>query len=141
MTASTEIELTLKQEKALAALLSEDTISGAANVAGVAEVTLFRWLQLPEFRKHFRQMRRQLVEAALAQLQRDCTRAVRVLREVAEDGAAPATARGAASRAIIDHAIAAVEVMDLQKRVERLEELLAEQVPPEKRGRAGKRWQ
>ena len=117
--------LTPKQDKALTALLSADTVKDAAKAAGVNEATLWRWLQAPLFQQHYRSLRRQLVEAAVAQLQRDCTTAVRVLRQIAEDIQAPASARVTAARAIIDQSVAAVELMDIQERVERLEALLA----------------
>jgi len=68
--------------------------------------------------------RRQLVETAIAQLQSDCTIAVRVLREVAEDREAPASSRVAAAKTIIEQSIGAIELMDLQDRVEMLEKML-----------------
>ena len=121
--------LTPKQEKALVALLDCGEMQAAARRAGVADVTLWRWLQLPLFQARYRAARRQLVEAALAQLQQDCTAAARVLRAVAEDAEAPASARVSAAKAIIEQSVAAVELLDLQERVERLEQAAAAQQP------------
>ncbi len=96
---------------------------------------MWRWLQLPTFQTRYRAARRQVVETAIAQLQADCSIAVRVLREVAEDGEAPASSRVAAAKTILDQSVSAIELMDLQERIERLEELLPEQ----EKGK-GKRW-
>jgi len=121
---ATEEKLTPKQERALVALLDCGETKRAAFVAGVGEVTLWRWLQLPAFQSRYRAARRQLVETAIAQLQSDCTIAVRVLREVAEDREAPASSRVAAAKTIIEQSIGAIELMDLQERVEMLEKML-----------------
>ncbi len=119
-----EENLTPKQERALVALLDCGETKRAAEVAGVGEVTLWRWLQLPAFQSRYRRARRQLVETAIAQLQSDCTIAVRVLREVAEDKQAPASSRVAAAKTILEQSIGAIELMDLQERVEMLEKML-----------------
>jgi hypothetical protein len=128
-------KLSAKQERALLALLDCGETKKAAGIAGVAEVTLWRWLQLPGFQTRYRAARRQLVETAIAQLQSDCTIAVRVLREVAEDTEAPASSRVAAAKTILEQSVSAIELMDLQERIERLEDLMPEQ----EKGKA-KRW-
>ncbi len=114
-------KLTAKQEAALLALLAHGTIEAAYGAAGVSKATMWRFLQLPAFQTRYRAARRQLVETAIAQLQSDCTIAARVLREVAEDKAAPASSRVAAAKAILDMSVNAVELTDLQERVEKLE--------------------
>ncbi len=119
-----EQKLNAKQERALVALLDCGEIKEAAETAGITKVTLWRWLQSPEFQSRYRAARRQLVETAIAQLQSDCTIAVRVLREVAEDKQAPASSRVAAAKTIIEQSIGAIELMDLQERVEMLEKML-----------------
>lgn len=117
-------KLTPKQERALVALLDCGEIKKAASVAEVGEVTLWRWLQAPDFQSRYRAARRQLVETAIAQLQSDCTVAARVLREAAEDRQAPASSRVAAARAILEQSTGGIELMDLQERVEMLEKML-----------------
>ena len=121
-----EEKLSPKQEKALVALLDCGEIQQAAARAEVSDVTLWRWLQQAEFQRRYREARRQLVETAVAQLQGDCTTAARVLREVAEDTAAPASARVAAAKAILEQSIAAVQLTDLQAEVEEIKQVLAE---------------
>jgi len=72
-------KLTRKQEGAIAALLAEPTHAAASVVAGVAESTLHRWLQLPDFLRAYRQARRRVVEHAVGRLQRVTNRAVDAL--------------------------------------------------------------
>ncbi len=122
-----EEKLTPKQERALVALLNCGETKRAAELSGVNESTLWRWLQLSDFQSRYRAARRQLVETAIAQLQSDCTIAVRVLREVAEDKEAPASSRVAAAKTILEQSIGAIELMDLQERVEMLEKTLPQQ--------------
>ena len=129
-----EEKLTPKQDRALVALLAREKIKAAAEESGVGEVTLWRWLQEPGFQSAYRSRRRQMVESAVAQLQADCTVAVRVLREVAEDAQAPASARVSAAKTILEQSISGVQLTDLQAEVEELKATLNELL--EKRRRA-----
>ena len=43
-----------KQEILIAALLTETNHGAAATKAGVAEMTMYRWMRLPSFRKAYR---------------------------------------------------------------------------------------
>ena len=106
---------------AIVALIAQPTITSAASVAGVADVTLWRWLQRPDFVRAYRDARRQVVEQALGEVQAATSDAVRTLREVMTDAAAPPSSRVAAARAVLDTALRAVELMDLETRVADLE--------------------
>lgn len=69
-----------RREHAIAALLSCDTIAGAAKACGVAPVTLWRWLQDPSFEAQYRAARKQVVERAVSDLQLATAEAVMTLR-------------------------------------------------------------
>lgn len=60
--------LTPKQRKALAAVLSEPTLAKAAESAGIAEVTLFRWLRDPIFRTALREAEDAVIDNAMHRL-------------------------------------------------------------------------
>lgn len=60
--------LTSKQRKALAAVLSEPTIAKAAQSAGLAEVTLFRWLREAEFRAALKEAEDEVIDTAVRRL-------------------------------------------------------------------------
>lgn len=115
--------LNAKQEKALLALLSCGEVKQAAKDSKVGEATLWRWLQEPLFQTQYRAARRQLVEVALLQLQSDGTKAAKVLREIAEDKTAPASARVSAAKTILEQSIKGVEQLDVLERIEALEQL------------------
>jgi hypothetical protein len=66
------------------------------------------------------------VETAIGQLQKHATTAARVLVNIAVDKDAPASSRVAAAKTILDQSVSAIELMDLQERIERLEDLLPE---------------
>ena len=72
-------KLARKQEAAIAALLSQRTVEDAARVAGIGTRTLFRWLELSEFREAYLQARRQAFGQATARLQQATGAAVSVL--------------------------------------------------------------
>ena len=117
-------KLTRKQEKLIAALITEESIKEAAAKAGVAEVTVYRWLKVNEFQNAYRQAKTETVRQAIAQLQKNSGVAVRVLREIAQDTDAPASSRVSAARTILETSVKAVELDDLAARVETLEALI-----------------
>jgi DNA-binding MurR/RpiR family transcriptional regulator len=110
-----------KKEAAIAALLAEPTIESAAKAAGVSGATLWRWMQEPGFDAEYRRARRASLGQAISQLQAASSAAVKALRAVAEDGAAPPAARVSAARAVLEIGIRAIEVEDLEARISQLE--------------------
>ncbi len=66
-----------KAEKVLTALLHHGAVRSAAKEAGVSEATVFRYLQDAEFQRRYRQARADVVDAAIALMQRLCSNAVR----------------------------------------------------------------
>jgi hypothetical protein len=117
-------KLTRKQDQAIGALLTEQTITAAAEQAGVGEATLRRWLKLPEFIAAYREARRESMEKATAQLQASgwaaATTLVRLL------GADSESVRLRAAMAILDQANKGLEMLDHEERLAALEELAAE---------------
>jgi hypothetical protein len=112
-----------KQEAAIAALLSQRTIEDAARVAGVGTRTLFRWLEVPEFREAYLQARRQTFGQGSARLQQATGAAVSVLLTLMLDGNAPAATRARAAHSVLDLAAKSLELEDLEVRLQRLEQI------------------
>jgi hypothetical protein len=119
-------ELDAKQQKALTALLGANTVPDAAAACRMSEATIYRYLREDNFKAHYRHARAEIVEHAITQLQRDCATASKTLRMVCEDGAAPASARVSAAKAILDGAVKAVELQDLTARLEEIEKNIAD---------------
>ena len=113
-----------KQEQAISALLNEPTIEAAAKCIGIGETTLWRWMQVPGFQEKYRQAKRRVVEHAITQLQNACEEAVACLREVMTDREAPASSRVSAARIVLEQSIRAVELEDLNGRIDSLEAIL-----------------
>ena len=114
-------KLSRNQERTIAALLVHPTMAKAATAAGVGEVTLWRWMQIPEFKEQYRIARREAVSQAVGHLQGACSVAVLALKDIAQDVSCPAGARVSAARTVLEMAIKGVDLEDLAARVEELE--------------------
>lgn len=117
---------TRKAEAAVAALLMAPTIATAAASIGISEQTLWRWLQDPDFQAKYREAKRQAVAQAVARLQQASGEAVEALREIMNDGEAPASARVSAAKSVLEMAVKGVEIEDIAARVEKLERTISE---------------
>ena len=122
-----ETALTRKQESAVSALIAHPTMKDAAQAAGVGETTLWRWLQLPEFERAYRQVRRETVKHAIVKLQSAAGQAVDVLTEIMNDQSAVVFARLAAAKAVLEISFKSVEIEDLAARLADLETVFNEQ--------------
>lgn len=111
-------------DKAIMALLQTPDIATAAKTVGVAESTLWKWLQQPEFSEKYREAKRRALNIAISKLQQATGIAVETLKKVASDESAPASARVSAAKAIIETAIKATEIEELTERVDELERLI-----------------
>ena len=124
-------KLSRTQERAIAALLQCPTMTEAATAAGISEATLWRWLRLPAFQEEYRAARRQAVQQAVTAVQRITSTAVATLEGIMNDATAPPASRVTAARVVLDTALKAVELEDLEQRIAALEERLA--APPRRR--------
>jgi HEAT repeat protein len=87
----------------------------------VGEVTLWRWLKLPEFIAAYREARRESMEKATAQLQSSGWAASTTLIKLL--GANSESVRLRAATAILDQANKGLEMLDHEERLAALEEL------------------
>jgi len=116
------VEVTARQEKAIAALINETTVARAARTSGIGLRTLHRWLvHDPAFRAAYRSARREAFGQAVALTQRYAPLAVTTLAQVLTNPAAPHTARVSAAAAILRFGRDGIELDDLADRVEALE--------------------
>ena len=113
-------KLSRKQEQAIAALLSEATVAAAADKAGVNEVTIYRWLKLPDFLAAYRQARREVTEKAIAQLQQSSWAASTTLVRLL--GSSSDSIRLRAAQMILDQANKGIELLDFEERLSALEQ-------------------
>ena len=114
-----------KQEKLLAALLTEKDMKAAGEKAGVSETTVWRWLQEPDFVAEYRKLRRDAVEQAAAQLQQSAASAVKALQRNLTCG--NPNAEISAAKIILEQSVKSIELLDLTERLETIENELTKQ--------------
>jgi hypothetical protein len=119
-------DITVKQEKAIAALLTEPTIQLAADKAGVGETSLYRWMKEEAFDKAFKEARKSALSQTISRLQQTTTDAVNTLKSVMENEEAPASSRVTAAKTVLEMAFKAYELEDLAAEVEEMQKYIQE---------------
>ena len=114
--------LTPIQERAIIALLNEQTIGRAASAAEVGQRTLYRWLRTPEFARAYREARREAFGQAIALTQRYAPLAVNTLAQIMMNDSAPTSSKVAAATTILRFGREGIELDDLAARVDALEQ-------------------
>ena len=124
-----ESKVSAKQEKLIVALLMSATVQSAAQTAGVSEPTVYRWLRDDAaFDAAYRAARRQAVQQAVARLQQLSGYAVTTLASIATDKNAPTSSRVTAASKLLDLAVRAVELEEIEARLSALEQVIKERV-------------
>lgn len=113
--------LTPRQEKAIAALLTEPTVVKAAESIKVGERTIRRWLAEPEFDRAYKAARRSAFDVAVGLTQKYAGLAVHTLAKILADNSAPHAAKVSAAVAMLKFAREALELDDLARRLDELE--------------------
>jgi hypothetical protein len=114
-----------KQEQFIAALLSYPTVEAAAKEVGIGDVTAWRWRKDPAFDDQYREATRDAMHQAAARLQGAAREAVDTLRKIQSEGESEA-ARVSAARTILDMALKAADLEDVQRRLDALEQVVKE---------------
>jgi hypothetical protein len=119
-------ELSCKQTKAIAALVSTGTMAEAAEVAGCSLRSIERWMQDPDFSRELRAARRRVVEAAIGSAQARMIDAVETLRRNLNVSRSPGAQVRAASL-ILEYGLKGLRELDLEERLAALEEAASEE--------------
>jgi hypothetical protein len=117
-------EITVKQEKMIAALLAEPTIEAACAAAGISHTHLGRWRKEPAFIEAWRQARADAMGAAMSALQSASGKAVAYLVATLTNEDASHRERSAAARAILDYGFKSFELESVAQRIDALERML-----------------
>lgn len=115
-------KLPRRQQQAIPALLHTPTIRDAAKLAGVHEITLFKWMNQPGFQVAYRDARYLAMEEAFATLQKHCIEAAKTIIDVMHDKHANPYVRLHAAQAVLDMAIKSRVVDELEARITALEQ-------------------
>lgn len=106
------------QQKALAALLTCPTKTAAAQKAGIAVMTMRRYLANPEFQQEYRRAFSELVTDATRQAQQALSPALSALRDIVEDSEEAASSRIGAARALLEYGLRLTEFSDILRDLE-----------------------
>jgi predicted transcriptional regulator len=110
-----------KHDKVVEALLSTRTIKEDSERSKVPERTLYRIMSDEDFARLYREARWLSISMASSKLQQISGQAVDTLSEIMTDKEASASARVNASKTVIDLALRAYELEDMESRIARLE--------------------
>lgn len=113
--------LTLKQRKAVTALLTTPDVTAAAKDAGVSRETVYKWMQLPLFIAALHEAEAAALAAVSRSLVRLAERAAATLEGAMTDEAAPAATRVRAADAVLGRLLQVRELVVLEGRVRELE--------------------
>lgn len=105
----------------LAHLLTSTSVEEISNNTGISPRTIYRCLADEEFKRMFAEAKARLLDGAVLKLRNEASRAVDVLVEVAQDRYANPGARVTAARAIVQLAIGAGQLEELEAKVKELE--------------------
>jgi len=116
--------LNRRQRRFVAALLVSPTIEQAAQVAGIAPSTAYRYLREPAVKAELGQALDGALGQAARQVVAEMGAALETLEAIHQDSEAPASARVSAARTILQAGPALREALDLAERVTALEQKL-----------------
>lgn len=107
--------------KAIAALLTSPSIRQASKISRISEETIYRWLRDDTFQELYQAAKRDCVQQATSYLRNLLGRAVATLETVMDDPESNPGVRVSAASKIIDLALRAVEIEELESRLTALE--------------------
>jgi hypothetical protein len=110
-----------KMADAVAALLTQRNLEEAARSVGISTATLIRWQKDPAFEAACRDARRAAYRQSATRLQQGATAAATTLLKMMVDTSTPASVRVRAAECVMNHASKAVEIEDIEARVDALE--------------------
>lgn len=114
-------ELTPKERKVIAALLTGGNVARAAQIAKVSERTIRRMMTRAEFRAALDEQTEKAIEAAARMLADASGAAVLTLREISTSRSATDGARVRASDSILSHMLRVRELHEIERRLSELE--------------------
>src|SRR5512135_1592195 len=109
-------ELSERQRRAVAALLSARNVAEAARVASVGERTLHRWLADPVFRAALLEAEGGAIDAATRRLVSLTDAAIDTLRAVMNDVEAPRAVQLRAAQGVLDYLLKLRELRNVEER-------------------------
>lgn len=110
--------LTIRHQRAIAAMVSTSTLEAAAKTAGLSRRTLHRYCEDPEFREAVQEANRLAYEEALYRAHAAAGTAISALTSILESRQSKASDRVAAARVLLDQANRMAEKLERRDRAE-----------------------
>lgn len=115
-------ELNQRQLQAIPVILQSKSITEGVEKVGVTRTTFYEWYRNHEFRAEFEKQRMEVIEIALHELKTSVSEAVNVLRELLQAEGEGVRLRTA--QTILESVLKSIEIENIEKRVEALENSL-----------------
>ena len=117
-----KIKLSRRQLKAIPFLIGSPTYTQGCEKAKINKTTLYKWLKNPEFRTELDRQRSEIVEAAFGMIAQNIEKAVSTLVGLLDTG--DERVKSLTANDIVNHFLKRRELVDLEERIERIEERL-----------------
>ena len=117
-----ETKLTVKQAKIIPVLLAAKNYENGCKSARISKTTFYKWLQDEDFAAELDRQRNKIVDAAYAMIAQNVEKAVIAL--VALLDADDDRVKRLAANDVINHFAKRREMVDLEERIQRIEERL-----------------
>jgi hypothetical protein len=117
-----KIKLSRRQLKAIPFLIGSPTYTQGCEKAKINKTTLYKWLKNPEFRTELDRQRSEIVEAAFGMIAQNIEKAVSTLVGLLDTG--DDRVKRLTANDIVNHFLKRRELVDLEERIERIEERL-----------------
>ena len=115
--------LSRRQQAVLPYFIAAPSLEEGCRKAHVSKTTVYAWLKEPVFQAELKRLRQALVDEAFERLKGGLTHAVDKLLELLQaEGQLNLQLR--AAQALLDHGLKVVELQDLTRRIEHLEQML-----------------
>jgi hypothetical protein len=115
-------ELSYRQKRAIAALLTAGTKRAAAKLSKISERQLHRWLAEEPFRAELQRAQEESLAATVRALNDAAPLAVLALRNISTRAGAKDSDRARAANAILVHVLRITELAEIERRLSELEQ-------------------
>lgn len=115
-----------RKELILSALLTNPTVREASKVCGVAERTIYQWLEKPDFKKKYEEMKARIVEDSANYLQVKLNEATKTIMDIMIDEKVATQTRLNAARTVFEYCYKLREQKEVIARLTAIEDAILE---------------
>lgn len=115
-------KLTTKQAKAIPVLLAAKSYEKGCKAAKISKATFYKWMQEESFATEFDRQRNEIAETAFGMITQNIEKAVSTLVGLLDTG--DDRVKRLTANDVINHFLKRRELVDLEERIERIEERL-----------------